>query len=203
MKAAKVPGAVDKIAEWRRAGELLRAELVAARDRLARELEEAENALAELDGRPVALEKHLARPRNTTAVVEAKPMGNFRGGGVQRNGKSGWRWTIQIAGKKTVGKTVKSEAEARAALEEFKRTIGAPPAAHPAPAPAPEPTQAEPKDEAYSPWLPLGTGWGKPDENGLSKHLACNGRGGLNGNKHCEGCKGEGFARCKLRARAA
>jgi len=193
MKAAKAPGAVDKIAEWRRAGELLRAELVATRDRLSRELEEAENALAELDGRPVALEKHLARAPKA-AADEAKPMGNFRGGGVQRNGKSGWRWTIQIAGKKTVGKTVKSEEEARAALEEFKRSIGAPPAAHPAP--APELPKAEPASDDNSPWLPLGPGWGKPDEHGLAKHLSCNGRG-------CADCKRDGYGRAKLRARAA
>jgi hypothetical protein len=201
-RQARPAGAVDKIAEWRRAGELLRAELVATRDRLARELEEAENALCELDGRPVAIEKHLKRePKAPTVVAVApRPMGKRRrgGGGLIPCG-AGWRWKVGVNGGYHRAKaTFATQEEARADLTAFlaKQAGGA---ERESPAPTPRLVDVD----TSSPWLPLGHGWGAPDGNGLAKHLACNGRGGLNGNKNCDGCKGEGFARCKLRARAA
>jgi hypothetical protein len=140
----------------------------------------------------VAIEKHLKRePKAPTVAIAPRPIGKRGGGGVQRNGKTGWRWTIAIDGEKFTGKTVRSEDEARSGLEEFKQSRGL------APAPAPIAAQkVEPPPFGSSPWLPLGPGWGAPDENGLAKHLACNGKG-------CEDCKRQGVGRCKLRARAA
>lgn len=203
MKRGSTTGAAAKIEAWRRAGKELRDELVSTRDRLTVELQAAEAALAELDGAaapPPAIAKaaKVARVKEPAVAFVAGTAEDGskrrRGtGGVVHNGRS-WKYKIGIDGAYRYGDTFPTQAEALAQLDAFLA------ARSPASAPAAPPKlaeKAEPKeDTGASPWLPMGPGWGKPDENGLAKHLSCNGRS-------CDGCKGNGYGRAKLRERKA